>query len=499
MKKFKKFFKKKRDFKKLIPSQFTNIITINLIIIATQISYILLRFNVINEQIPFWYTKNWGTDQLATKQAIYLIPITSLLILILGAFATLYTKRKNIRLGELILLTLITTANTFLLYSLYTIVSIASLPFEPLIATEFTNLIPPFFTAIILSFLLAPRFIKLAKKYNLVTDPGIHKHPGMLLKRPSARGGGIIFAIVFIITCVIFVPINKELIGLIAAITITSLVGLIDDIENTNPRFKFKSLTKPLARLLFWLPLAAAFIIFFSGITIDSINNPLNGALLFNQFTIDIFGTTFAPLAIGVTFLWVLWLINMLSWSNGVDGQYAGIISITGIVIAILALRLVDLEPVQENVAVMAIILAGASIGLIPYTWHPSKMMWGFSATAAGIVIATLSIITRTKIAASVVVLLIPFLDGVITVLRRLLQGNSPFKADRYHLHHLLLQRGWGVKSIVIFYWITTAIFGLIAILAAERALPLLILTIGGIIAFIIASMNFIAIKKNKN
>jgi UDP-GlcNAc:undecaprenyl-phosphate GlcNAc-1-phosphate transferase len=117
--------------------------------------------------------------------------------------------------------------------------------------------------------------------------------------------------------------------------------------------------------------------------------------------------------------------------------------------------------------------------------------MWGFGATSAGIVLAALSIIASTKISISILVLLVPFMDGVITVIRRILNKQNPLKGDRNHLHHLLLQRGWSIKQVALFYWVTTAILGAVGYLSSDKDLPLLVLTLGGVVGFIIALLNF--------
>jgi UDP-GlcNAc:undecaprenyl-phosphate GlcNAc-1-phosphate transferase len=88
-------------------------------------------------------------------------------------------------------------------------------------------------------------------------------------------------------------------------------------------------------------------------------------------------------------------------------------------------------------------------------------------------------------------------MDGLITIIRRILNKQNPFKGDRGHLHHLLLNRGWSVSQIALFYWITTAILGLIAIYSSEKDLPLLVLTLGGVISFGIIMLNLKLDKRN--
>jgi UDP-GlcNAc:undecaprenyl-phosphate GlcNAc-1-phosphate transferase len=226
-----------------------------------------------------------------------------------------------------------------------------------------------------------------------------------------------------------------------------------------------------------------------SGINITNIGNPFSS----ESFNLN----QFFWLPYLFTIIWILWIANLLSWSNGVDGQYGGIVGVAGIVIAVLALRFINISDRELDTAKMALICSGAAIGLIPFTLHPSKIMWGFGATSAGVALAALSILSVSKISISILVLLVPFMDGLITIIRRIVNKQNPFKGDRGHLHHLLLNRGWSVSQIALFYWTTTAILGLIAIYSSEKDLPLLVLTLGGVISFGIIILNLKLDKRN--
>ena len=59
----------------------------------------------------------------------------------------------------------------------------------------------------------------------------------------------------------------------------------------------------------------------------------------------------------------------------------------------------------------------------------------------------------------------VPLIDGVFTVIRRVASGKSPFLGDRKHLHHRLLELGWGQRRIALFYWLLCAILGAVALL----------------------------------
>ncbi len=453
------------------------LIAVNLTIIVVQFIYLNLRIEFLNDQIPLWYTKPWGKPQLADKTSIFLIPTVLATILVLGIIFSAYARKTYLRYGTNIIFFVITYTSVILSYSIFRIVSIASTPTRPILNPYFLELLVPFVTSVLLVYFVTPRFIELAKDKNLITDPAKHTHPGMVLKMPSARGGGAVFTTALLTVTPLFVEMTKEIVTILMVTFVVTLVGLLDDYQNTHPKSKLRMLESPVLRLIALITVVS--IIPLSGITIDFINNPLDGNLGFPTF-----------LAIPLTVIWITWVLNLLSWSNGVDGQYSGMMGIAFIMVAALSLRFTEVEPMHLGWAKMAIIAAGASLGMLPHSWHPSKIMWGFGAIAAGIVLTSLSILNNSKIATSILILLVPFLDGAVTVVRRLIHKKSPFKGDQGHLHHILLRRGWTPQKIASFYILTTLVFGLIGILSAQRYTVLTVLTLSGLAASFIVLMN---------
>jgi UDP-GlcNAc:undecaprenyl-phosphate GlcNAc-1-phosphate transferase len=478
-------------FSKLIKSKNLIFIFVNFALVLFQVFLILFFYKEIHQEIPLWYTKNWGLEILTNKSNILIIPIVSTLISLFCYFLVKFSEKYYQYLFHEVVFYFSVILNLVLTFSLTQIIkktTFSNLFFLDYVGSELLN---SFFIAFIITLGITPYFIKLYEKYGLITDPKKHQHPGMLLKNPSARGGGLIFALGFSITALISSKLSPIIISIIIASVIAAVIGILDDLSNTSLNKKYKFFGNPVFRLLFLLPIPVIILIY-SGITIKSISNPFNnGVIDLASTTFNFMGNAITPFVYLFTFFWILWLINLLSWSNGVDGQYSGIITIAGITISFLALRFIPLSEYEINISKLAIITAGASLGLTPYTWNPSKIMWGFGATSAGIVLAALSIIAATKVSISVLVLLVPFMDGVITVIRRILNKQNPLKGDRSHLHHLLLQRGWSIKQVAIFYWITTAILGFIGYFSSDKDLPLLILTLGGIVGFLIALLNF--------
>ena len=472
------------------------VVFFNVLLILAQAIYIRLRFVFLNDQIPFWQTMPWGDPQLAGKSAVFLLPILSSVILILGLLLFFALEKQFIRHLSDVIGWFISVSNVMIACRFGRSRLTRWSPFESLINPLYVSLIMPFVVALLLVHFLLPYFIKYVKVKDIVTDPEIHSHPGMILTRPSARAGGAFYAVVFVVVAVFFVGLTKEFLGFYAAILMLGALGYVDDFQNTHPRSTFRLLENPLLRLL--LIFSAVYLLIMSGIRIEHIGNPLGGQIDLSSVVIGIGAFQIPVLSTLFTLVWIAWILNLLSWSNGIDGQYAGIIGISSIIVAVLALRFVPLEPIHKQSAILAAICAGAAFGFTKHTWYPSKIMWGFGAVTAGLVIATVSILIKGKIVLSVLLILVPFLDGLVTAGRRIMQGKNPLRGDRGHLHHLLLERGWSVPKIAAFYWGTTMLFGLIGLLSSEKMLLQIGLMGVGLVGFFIVLLNLKSIKRKK-
>lgn len=457
--------------------------------------YIRSRFQYLNNDIPFWYTKVWGDAQLAPKFNLYLMPLIAMVVNVVALILVLFNK-YYLRYLEDVIWYCVLSFNIFIVGSALRIIRISSIPFSPLVNPLYLKLLVPMSFSFILMLILMPSFIDFAKKRKLVTNPQLHSHPGMILRAPSARGGGLLYSIILMISGIIFVGFNKHFSGLYISLTMVSILSFIDDYQNTHPKSSYRFLENPILRL--FLLFINVIPVVLSGVMIHTVSNPFGGFVKLDVVEISILNNSIPLISLLVTSLWIVWLMNVLSWSNGVDGQFPGIVGIASVLLALLALRFDELTDFHYQIAVFAAISAGAAFGSVKYNWHPSKIMWGFGAMSAGLVIASLAILAQAKIAVSVLILLIPFLDALVTVGRRIIHGKNPFKGDRGHLHHLLLDKGWSVSKVAIFYWLATALFGLVGLLSPERIVLKLTFLIMGVVAFglIILNISFNTRKK---
>jgi len=324
--------------------------------------------------------------------------------------------------------------------------------------------------AVLLTGLFTPLVIIVYKKLGLVDDPKKTKHPKVVHEYPVPRGGGIPIFLGICLSSLIFLPLDKHLLGILLGLMVLLIAGVLDDIRNPHPLWRLA--------LIF----LAASLVVAAGIGIPYITNPFGEGLIYlnkPQIPIYLFGKmrTIWLLADLFAVIWIVSLSNFTNWSSGLDGQLAGIMVVAGITIGVFSLRF-SADIAQWPVITLALITAGSYAGFLFFNFYPQKIMTGFGGgTMGGFMLAVLSILATTKVGTITFILAIPLLDSIYSIVRRLLKKKSPFWGDAGHLHHKLMKLGWSKKRVALTYWFTTAILGLLALnLNAKQKLYTIIL-----------------------
>lgn len=270
------------------------------------------------------------------------------------------------------------------------------------------------------------------------------------------RGGGVPIFIAVLITSIIFLPIDKHLIGIILASLITLIVGLFDDVKDISPKI----------RLLF--NIFVALVIVVSGIGIAFISNPFTGGV-FDLSFLKINFNFFGPHSIWVisdvlAIFWIVWCMNIVGWATGVDGQLPGFVAISAFFIGLLAIHY-STDITQWPVIILAGAVCGSYLGFLPFNFFPQSIMPGYSGKSlAGFLLAVLAILSGAKLATLIFLLFIPMLDAIYTILRRIVNKKPIYLGDGKHFHHQLLKIGWSRRVIAIFYWLISLILGVISL-----------------------------------
>jgi UDP-GlcNAc:undecaprenyl-phosphate GlcNAc-1-phosphate transferase len=308
-----------------------------------------------------------------------------------------------------------------------------------------------FLAALAVVLCTTPFVNRLGFKLGLFDPPGGRK----IHQRPMVRLGGIaIFAGTIAALLVVWwlggfgiLPTSKEYevwgvaIGGIAFF----LIGLADDVFGLSP----------FSRLL--MQVIVAILAWNAGVQIKFLTLPWS----------DI-GLTILPdwVNLPITVIWLVGMANAINMIDGLDGLAAGVSGIAATVMLVVSLFMN-----QPAAALIAAALAGATIGFLRYNFNPAQIFMGDGgAYFLGFTLAGIGVIGLVKSVATAAVLLpylilaVPILDISAVVVDRLRRGQSPFAADKRHLHHRLLKAGLPQRLIVIFIYSLTLWVGTLAL-----------------------------------
>ena len=357
-------------------------------------------------------------------------------------------------------------------------------------------LITAFGSAVFLSIIFTIIIKKIAIKFNIIDIPDQEQERKIHKKATPLLGGMAIFLSFFIILFFFqsqlllggLVP--RHWLGFFIGACFLMVGGILDDKFNLKPELQ-----------IIW-PILAALAVVAGGVEIGKITNPLGDFFYLDSLRVPIleWGGSMHYFVVISDLLIVFWLMGMMYTTkllDGIDGLVSGIISIGAIVIFIFT---ISTKYYQPDIALAALVLAGASLGFLIFNWHPAKIFLGEGGSLfLGFALGVLAIISGGKIAIALLIMGLPILDVAWTIIRRLRAKKNPFKfSDNKHLHFRLLDFGFGHKKTVLIYCFIAALFGLSALflqsLGKLLALGILIMMMFGIIGL----FSYLD-KKNKN
>ena len=340
-----------------------------------------------------------------------------------------------------------------------------------------------FSLALILTAFITPLVRRFALKHNIVDNPS----EGRKIHRQAvAYLGGLAIFIGFVIAVLINVELSRQLVALLIGCGVLVVIGVVDDIRGLSPWAK-----------LGWQFLAAG-IALAGGIGITSFTNPLGGQIVLDHWryavSLGSFHFHLTPLANGLSLLWMVGLANTINFLDGLDGLACGVSGIAAMIMFVLS---VGPHVHQPGVALLAIILAGAAFGFLPYNFYPARIFMGDSgAYFLGLALAMLAIYSGAKLATATLVLGFPIVDAMWAVTRRLWRRTSPFRADRGHFHHLLLDVGLSQRQAVLTLYGVAAAFGTVALYAGSFAKLVALVVLMFLMAATIAVLLTISLRR---
>lgn len=293
------------------------------------------------------------------------------------------------------------------------------------------DIVLAFITSFLLTFFAIPSIISVARKKELVDEPGDRRAHSV--STPSLGGIAIFAGTIFSI--ILWTPFRYfgDLQYILCACIIIFLIGAKDDID-------------PIAanRKILGQVFAASILIFFSKLRITSFYG--------------IFGISELPIlmSIAITLFIIILIINAFNLIDGINGLSGSI----GILMAVtFGTWFYMVERIE--LASISFALAGSVIAFLYYNITPAKIFMGDTGSLLlGLVASILSIsfiehhqfiqdtpyahfAVESPPAIAVGILILPLFDTLRVFITRMLKGNSPFKPDRNHIHHLLLDLGY--------------------------------------------------------
>lgn len=276
-------------------------------------------------------------------------------------------------------------------------------------------------------------------------------------RSPVPYGLGIVFFLNFFVLSLFFLEIDPKLLALFVAGGLLTFTSFIDDRIKLSPYLRFV------------VQIVCAGLVVLAGTSVPAITNPFGDPFILDSiqwvFSWGNFELVIIPLAQIVAMLWIVFVINAMNWLDGAPGIVSGITSIACIVIYLLA-TMSDLHVIdQSTLSNLSIIIGASAFAFLFFDFPSPKVLMGDSGTMfLGLMIAVMAIFSGGKFATAFIVLAIPILDAGWTIVRRILQGKSPFKGDFQHFHHELLHAGLSERQVNLFYFAISLSFGYAAL-----------------------------------
>jgi UDP-GlcNAc:undecaprenyl-phosphate GlcNAc-1-phosphate transferase len=290
-------------------------------------------------------------------------------------------------------------------------------------------------------------------------------------------------------------PSSRTVTGLLLAGGLLVLVGIVDD------RWGMGAISKLAAQI------AAGGILMWSGVYLPWV--PLPG------------GETFSlepDLSATLTILIVVITINAVNFIDGLDGLAAGVVAIAALSYMVYTYTLTNSVgiPSESVPAVASALLAGICIGFLPHNFHPARIFMGDTgAMLLGLLLAYGPISSLASLDQNllsnysqvhpvdrfptilplllpVAILIIPYADLLLAVIRRTRAGKSPLSPDREHLHHRLLNMGHSHRQSVLLMYLWAALFSGTVVGLSQvriRLIWLALATLGAMALLLLATM----------
>jgi UDP-GlcNAc:undecaprenyl-phosphate GlcNAc-1-phosphate transferase len=299
-----------------------------------------------------------------------------------------------------------------------------------------TDALLAFAAAAVVTLVLTPLAAMIARRVGAVATPRERD----LHDEPTPRLGGVAILIGVLVSAAAFLPNTEEVRGILIGAAVITAIGALDDVFDLAAPIKLAG------------QLAAALVPVQANVVVENFTLPFIGA-------VDL-GSLGGPL----TVIGIVAVMNIVNFTDGVDGLAAGVCTIAAATFAVICLSL-D----RDEAGILAALTAGAAVGFLYHNFHPATIFMGDAGSnLLGLLLACIAIQGVLKTAAVValffplVILAVPILDTGFVVAKRMKYKRPVYSADAEHFHHRLFRIGFSPRRTVLYlYAWTLALAGL--------------------------------------
>ena len=273
------------------------------------------------------------------------------------------------------------------------------------------------------------------------------KERGLARKATPLLGGLAIFGGA-LVAGLLFLPDNERTEGILAAAALITIVGALDDVFDLHPAIKLTG------------QIAAAVVLVTSGVQVEAFTFPF------------VHRVELGGMGGPITVFAVVLLMNVVNFSDGIDGLAAGVCAISALAFAIIAF---DLG--RNTAGILAAITCGAALGFLIFNFNPASVFMGDCGSnllglllGAVIIEGTLKTNALIALVGPLVVLAVPFLDTGFVVAKRIKYRRPIYRGDSNHFHHRFHRIGFSQRRTVLYLYGWTLITAAIAV--ALRFIP---------------------------
>jgi UDP-GlcNAc:undecaprenyl-phosphate/decaprenyl-phosphate GlcNAc-1-phosphate transferase len=314
------------------------------------------------------------------------------------------------------------------------------------------------------TFALTPLVSRFSVRIGAIDHPSdrkVHANP-----TPTLGGLAIFIGLAVAGGAALFIPDfepaftqSSQLLGVIAGSVVIVALGVVDDLKDLPAPVKLSG------------QVFAAGILFLAGVKWVIVPLPNGVSYVLSD-----------DVSVLVTVMWLVAMMNAVNLVDGLDGLAAGIVSIAASAFFVYSLQLTEAGEFPGGIAgpLLAIIIVGVSLGFLRHNFFPARIFMGDSGSMLlGLVLGAATVLGIGRgpyspnfdstaqaevflayfpLLIPLAVILIPFADTVLAVVRRWRKRKSVFHADKEHLHHRLMDLGHGHKQAVIVMYVWSAL-----------------------------------------